>query len=299
MSMLKKNTIDFLSPEKDLKKPIENCQFVVLPFPLEYSTSYIQGTRKGPQAILEASSQIEYFDPELQQSPLDHGIYTDHSLVQNALSETGATIKPLLRQASDLVQQYLDHDKFVLTLGGEHTITAGVAQPFLRKFQENITIIHIDAHADLKNMYEGSSYSHACAIRRIVNKSPILSIGIRSLDQNEYDFAKQSPLITTFFDHELDHAEQWIEKAIACISTPFIYLTLDVDGLDPSIMPATGTPQPGGLKWKETLTFLKKICQTHKLVGADVNELCPIPAHHAASFLAAKLCYKIMGYSLL
>ncbi|MCB0271636.1 MAG: agmatinase [Bdellovibrionales bacterium] len=292
-----KNIKNFLHPDNlDLTQK-EQSRFVVLPFPLEKTTSYVQGTSKGPQAILDASSQIEYFDPELESCPLEYGIYTDHSIADTSINQEDT--KKVLDQAADLVKGHLDNNKFVLTLGGEHTITAGVAQPFLEKFGADLTIIHIDAHADLKDTYEGSPYSHACAIRRIVKNSPILSVGIRSVDQEEFDFAHKHPLITTYYSHQIAKDPQWIDKAIAFVQTPYVYFTIDVDGLDPSIMPATGTPQPGGLLWFDTLKLLREIAKKAQVVGADVNELCPLPNHHASTFLTAKLCYKIMGYSLL
>jgi len=289
----------FLNPDKKELVSQNDAAFVVLPFPLEFSTSYIQGTRQGPQAILDASSQIEFFDPELQTSPINKGIYTDLSLMNLPDMTSQQDVMDALEKSSDIVQAWVDQNKFVLTLGGEHTITPGVAKPYLDRYQKDITVVHIDAHADLKDTYDGFAYSHACAIRRIVDQSPILSIGIRSVDEQEFAFAKSSPLISTIYSHELDPGCDWIQRALDNIQTPYVYLTIDVDGLDPSIMPATGTPQPGGLEWFELLKFLKALCQKSKLIGADVNELCPIQGHHAANFLAAKLCYKILGYSTL
>ncbi|MEZ4820747.1 MAG: arginase family protein, partial [Bdellovibrionota bacterium] len=147
--------------------------------------------------------------------------------------------------------------------------------------------------------YEGNPLSHACAIRRIVENSPIISVGIRSVDQEEFEFAHEHPLITTFYSHQIASNPNWINNAIEAIQTPYLYLTVDVDGLDPSIMPATGTPQPGGLSWFEVCKLIKMAATKAKLVGADVNELCPLPNHHASDFLAAKLCHKILAYSLL
>lgn len=292
-----KDVQDFLHPQEDEKTSQVDAHFIVLPFPLEKTTSYVSGTAKGPQAILDASSQIEYFDPEIQVQALDKGIYTDHRLHDLAINKEDT--KTVLDRASGIVKEYIEQDRFVLTLGGEHTITPGVATPFLDKYKDQITVVHIDAHADLKDEYEGSKYSHACAIRRIVKASPIVSVGIRSVDQEEFQFAKDNPLITTIYSHQMAENPNWVGEAIAAVQTPYVYVTVDVDGLDPSIMPATGTPQPGGLSWFEICKLIKGVASIAKIVGADVNELCPLPNHHASDFVAAKLCYKILGYSLI
>lgn len=291
------NVTEFLNPENPAWVDPKTAQFVVLPFPLEKTTSYVRGTANGPQAILDASSQIEFFDPELLMTPGEQGIYTDLSLMNQNINEKDT--KEVLDQASTIVANHFQQGKFVLALGGEHTVTPGVAQPFLDQYGKDLTILHVDAHADLKDTYEGSKWSHACAIRRVVQKSPIVSVGIRSVNEEEVHFAKEHPLITTFYSHDIANNPNWVSQAIDCVKTPYTYLTVDLDGLDPSIMPATGTPVPGGVMWNDLLTLIKGVAQKSKLVGADVNELCPLPNHHASEMLAAILCYKIMGYSLL
>jgi agmatinase len=288
---------EFLNPEQPESTQQASARFIVLPFPLEKTTSYIQGTARGPQAILDASSQVEFFDPELQLQALDHGIYTDHRLHDPAINQEDT--KTVLARASGIVREYITNDQFVLTLGGEHTVTPGVATPFLDRYGSDLTILHFDAHADLKDTYEGSPYSHACAIRRIVQNSPIVSMGIRSLNDEEYAYAQQQPLITTFYAHDMAFDANWMQKAIDAVQTPYTYVTFDLDGLDPSIMQSVGTPQPGGILWHQALHVIKSVASKSKLVGADVNELCPIDGMIASDFLAAKLCYKIMGYSLL
>lgn len=285
----------FLMPEPQDIVSIEAAHFVVLPFPLEKTTSYVQGTSQGPQAILDASSQVEWFDAELQTNILEAQIATDLTLMQPHAMDR--PVEDILKQAQSIVQTYLEQGKFVLTLGGEHTISAAVAKPWLDHFKSEVTVLHIDAHADLKDTYEGSKYSHACAIRRLVDQSPILSVGIRSVDEEEFQFAKNNDLIQTWYSHDIAQRTNWIDEVIDAIQTPFVYITCDVDGLDPSIMPATGTPQPGGLLWHDTLTLFRRASQKAKIISADVNELCPLPNHHASTFLAAKLCNKIIGYT--
>ncbi|MEZ4704032.1 MAG: agmatinase [Bdellovibrionota bacterium] len=283
----------FLAPEDGQSTPTK-AKVIVLPFPYEKTTSYKKGTAKGPLALIEASSQVEFFDPELQYEPKSVGIYTDWSLL-----ELDMELVPeiLGTQVQKKIADYVAREQFVLTLGGEHTITPMVAPPILKKWKDQITVVHIDAHADLKDQYQGSPFSHACAIRRIHGLAPIRSIGIRSVDREEFELAKSASDIQTWYEHDLRSNPSWIQEVLASIQTPKVYLTVDLDGLDPSIMPAVGTPQPGGLLWGETLTLIRSIAKKHQIVSADVNELCPIEGQIQSDFLAAKLCHKIIGYT--
>ncbi|MCB0326868.1 MAG: agmatinase [Bdellovibrionales bacterium] len=283
----------FLAPEEG-NCPIEKASVIVMPLPYEKTTSYKQGTSKGPLALLEASSQVEFFDPELGFEPKSMGIHTDWSLAAMDLEQDPETLQLEIHKQ---IEPYINEKKFILTLGGEHTITPLIAPPILRAYQDDITVVHIDAHADLKAQYQGSPFSHACAIRRIHGMAPIRSIGIRSLDQEEYRFARDHQDIQTWYEHDLRHQKNWISQVLESISTQHIYLTIDLDGLDPSIMPAVGTPQPGGLLWGETLDLIYTLAKNHHIVSADVNELCPIEGQIQSDFLAAKLCHKIIGYS--
>ncbi len=279
----------------DLDSPKLKSKVVILPLPLEKTTSYMKGTANGPRAIVEASTQVELFDAELGQDPSSVGIYTDWELGHP--SWNSEAMEDILDQIRQKVRELLKQERFVLALGGEHTITVGLIDPFLEKWGNSLTVIQIDAHADLKDQYQGNPYSHACVMRRLVGRVPIISAGIRSVDEEEFRIGKTES-VQTFYAHEIRENPNWIADLISYIQTEHVYLTVDVDGLDPSIIPSVGTPEPGGLTWEETLRLIRAITENRKIVGADVNELCPNPNNRYADFATAKLCYKIIGYAL-
>ncbi len=239
---------------------------------------------------------MEFFDPELGCEPCEVGIYTDWELAGPALNEE--PVEKALEKIRNRVAHWLAKEKFVLSLGGEHTITVGTIEPFLERFKNSLTLVQIDAHADLRNEYEGTPYSHACAMRRLLGRVPIVSVGIRSVDPEEFELGRSHGGLTPFYAHQIRTNPSWISDVVAAVRTPHVYLTVDVDGLDPSVIPSTGTPEPGGLSWWETLDLVKLLAQKHQIVGADVNELCPGPVRYA-EYAAAKLAYKILGYSLI
>jgi len=273
----------------------ENCQAVVLPIPMEKTTSYLKGTANAPSAILEASAQVEYFDAELQRDISKLGIFTDFTLAQKDLNDLPS--EEIIAQISKVVWPILDQGKFLLALGGEHTISVGVFPPFAEKYKDDITILQIDAHADLKDEYQGNRLSHACVMRRLMGLAPIVSVGIRSIDQEEANLISEASTIDVFYAHQIRNLENWQDQVLSKIRTKNVYLSVDVDGFDPSVIPSVGTPQPGGLFWDETLRLFSLVASKHQIVGSDINELRPDGSTYA-NFTTAKLCAKILAYSI-
>jgi agmatinase len=279
----------------DIPSDPATARAVILPLPLEKTTTYVKGTSRGPEAIVEASSQLEWFDAELKTDPSSLGIHTDWELGNPAWNRK--PVEALLDLIRDKAGRILEQGKFLLSLGGEHTITVGLIDPFLKRWGGSLTVVQIDAHADLRMEYQGSLYNHACVMRRLLGRVPIVSAGVRSLDREEYDVARADG-IRIFYAHEIHENPDWVPDLVSYIQSENVYLTVDLDGLDPSIMPSVGTPEPGGLTWEQVLLLVRSITRSHRVVGADVNELCPNGSNHHADFTAAKLCYKILGYSL-
>tara|TARA_X000001036_G_scaffold438874_2_gene487965 strand:- start:683 stop:1564 length:882 start_codon:yes stop_codon:yes gene_type:complete len=269
------------------KKP----KVVVVPFGLEKTVSYGSGTKNGPKEILKASHQVELFDEELNIEPYKKiGIQT---LKPFTIKKK---INDALNQLSKINEKIISDNKFPLVLGGEHSITPGSLKPFAKKYKK-IIILHFDAHADLRESYNGEKYSHASAIKRCLDYKnvEVVSFGIRNLSKYEMDFyIKNKKRITIFWAKD---KKNWnYDKINSIFKNKIVYLTFDVDGFDSSIMPATGTPEPGGLLWEEVLPIIKKVCQISKVVGADINELAPIKKFDSYNFLVAKLAYKILAY---
>jgi agmatinase len=287
--------LQFLGPEPQYTE-FKSARAVVLPLPLEKSTSYMKGTANGPKAIVEASHQVEMFDPELVGDASLLGIHTDWELGDPAWNNE--PVEKLLDRIRLKTRSLLEQNKFVLALGGEHTITVGLIDPYLERYPGKLTVVQLDAHSDLKDSYHDTPYSHACVMRRLLGRVPILAAGIRSVDPEEYELGSKGEGIRTFYAHEIHRNPNWISELIHSIQTPYVYLTVDVDGLDPSVIPSTGTPEPGGIGWWDAMSLIRGITERHTIVGADVNEFSPDQTRYA-SFAAAKLCYKILCYSLL
>jgi len=268
---------------QDYKK----ARVVVLPIPFEATTSYMMGTKNGPRAIIEASRHIELYDIELKKDISEIGIFTFPTM--SFLTDSP---KQAIEKIKKAVSKLLKDKKFVLSLGGEHTITCGAVAAFKQKYKK-LSVLQIDAHSDLRDEYLGIEYSHACAMRRVREMEvPVVGVGIRSLDESEADYIRKKEIKTIFYAPALP-----TKKIIASLSRD-VYLTFDVDALDPSIMPSTGTPEPGGLGWYEVLDLIKQVAKTKKIIGADIVELSPLPGLVFPDFLAAKLAYKIIGYAL-
>ena len=267
---------------------------VIVPFGLEKTVSYGGGTRNGPREIIKASHQVELYDEELNCEPFrEIGIKTLKPF------RIEKNIKKALNTMSKINQEILEKKLFPMTLGGEHSITPGCIAPFTKKFK-NICLLHFDAHADLRESYNGEKFSHASAIRRCLDypNVSVVSFGIRNISKNEVPFLKRnSKRIKIFWAKDKN---KWdFNKFKKLIKNKTVYITFDVDGLDSGIMPATGTPEPGGLFWDETLNILKIAAKNSNIVGADLNELSPIKGFNSYNFLAAKLIYKILSYKFL
>ena len=264
---------------------------VVIPFGLEKTVSYGGGTKNGPKEIIKASHQVELYDEELNCEPFKIiGVKTIKPFKINK------NINKALKQISLLNQKSIEKNLFPLTLGGEHSITAGCIEPFVKSYK-NVTILQFDAHADLRNSYNNQKYSHASAMRRCLDFKNVnlISIGIRNISKEEMPFLKKNNnRIKIFWAKD---QKKWNLKYFKrLIKNKNVYLTFDVDGLDSSIMPATGTPEPGGLFWYETLSLIKTTFKNANVIGADINELAPIKGFNSYNFLVAKLAYKILTY---
>ena len=267
---------------------------VVVPFGLEKTVSYGGGTKNGPKEIIKASHQVELYDEELNCEP-----YKKIGIKTLKPFKIEKNIKLALNKISRINQEILDKKLFPMTFGGEHSITPGCIAPFTKKYK-NICLLHFDAHADLRESYNGEKFSHASAIRRCLDypNVSIISFGIRNISESEVTFLrKNSSRINIFWAKDKN---KWnLSKFRKLIKNKTVYLTFDVDGFDSSIMPATGTPEPGGLFWDETLNIIKIAAKNSKIVGADINELSPIKGFNSYNFLVAKLAYKILSYKFL
>ena len=265
---------------------------VVVPFGLEKTVSYGGGTNKGPREIIKASHQVELFDEDLNKEPYKNiGIKTLNPF------PIKKNIIDALKQIENINKLLIEREKFPLTLGGEHSLTAGAIRPFVKKFGK-ICLLHFDAHADLRNSYNNNKFSHASAIRRCLDNPnvSVISFGVRNISLNEINFLKKNKKRIEIFWAK-DKSNWNLNKFKKIIKNKKVYLTFDVDGLDSSLMPATGTPEPGGLFWDETIKIIKIAAQSSNIVGADINELSPIKGFDSYNFLVAKLAYKIISYS--
>ena len=266
------------------------ARITIIPAPLEYSVCYMKGTSDGPQAILNASSQMELYDEELDCCPIETGIYTRPPLQYHGLDHATA-----LKITGEAVHEVLRRGQLPLTLGGEHSLSAPVIAA-VRDYYPDLTVIHIDAHGDLRDEYEGTPLSHASIERRVVDLGiPLLEIGIRSFSPEEAAFMKTRPNVAIVWAYQMAQGTAEIPWDRLGKHT---YVTVDLDAIDPSEMPAVGTPEPGGLSWYQILDLFRAICQRTTVVGMDVVELCPMTGQTRADFLAAKLVYKMIGYRM-
>ena len=266
----------------------EHARVVILPIPLDRTTSYVPGTRNGPHEILVASAHMELWDEETQTDVHSIGIFT-----LPEMEFPFASMDEVVREIRRVTAEIVNRDKFVFILGGEHSITPAAVAAVAAKFP-GVSVLQIDAHADLRDSFMGTPHNHACAMRRTLEFARTTQVGIRSLSPEE---AAAAPTLGTqiFYDFNMRANADWIDRVVDSLSE-HVYITIDVDGLDPAIMPATGTPEPGGLSWYETLTLLRRVIERRTVVGCDVVELSPMPGHVAPNFLCAKLVYKILSY---
>src|SRR3954465_4125574 len=266
----------------------DEARVVILPMPLDRTTSYVAGTRNGPHEILVASSHMELWDEETETDVHSIGIYT-----MPEMEFPFATIDEVVTEIRRVAAELVKRDKFPFVLGGEHSITPPIVAALAQK-HAGMSVLQIDAHADLRDSFMGTPHNHACAMRRVLQYARTTQVGIRSLSPEE---AAAAPALPTeiFYDFNMRRNEDWIERVVDSLSDD-VYITIDCDGFDPAIMPAVGTPEPGGLTWYEGLSLLRRVIESRNVVGCDIVELCPLPGNVAPNFLCAKLIYKILSY---
>lgn len=285
---------EFLGSE--FQSSYEASQVVILPIPFEATTTYRKGCQNGPQALLEASVQLDYYDDELERETWRDVLVYTHPNIADTRSFPPISSEQMLEVTRETVAQMIQDGKFVIALGGEHSITTGIVEGYRQGDSEPFTVIQIDAHGDMRHEYEGSIYNHACVMRRILDMGlPTLPVGIRSLCKEEADLIKAKS-IPVIWAREIAKNPNWIELALSAITTQRVFITIDVDGIDPSLMPGVGTPEPGGLSWYGLTDFLRRVFETHQVIGCDVMELAPVVDSVVSQFTAAKLVYKLMGY---
>lgn len=264
---------------------LEKAEIVILPVPYDRTSTWIKGSDKGPAAIIEASGNMELYDIETDSEVYRMGIYTAEPVNGQMFPED------MVASVREKVGHYIRKNKYVVVIGGEHSVSIGSVMAHIEK-DTHISVLQLDAHSDLRDEYEGSRYNHACVMARISELCPIVQVGIRSMD-----FSEKAALDTSriFFAEDVRRDKSWIEKVISKLSEK-VYITIDLDVFDPSIMPSTGTPEPGGLLWYDLLELLKSVFNGKRVVGFDVVELCPNEKNKAPDFLAAKLIYKLLSY---
>lgn len=270
-------------PEKYTK--LETAKIVLLRVPFDETSTWQKGANRGPEAFLKASENMELYDIETDSEVYKEGVFIPDAIYENSSPEK------MVDEVYQITKRYINKNKFVTIIGGEHSISIGTIRAFDECFS-NLTVLHIDAHADLRKEYDGSPYNHACAVYEANQNTNLVQVGIRSMDISE---KRVMNLDKVFFAHEMATNEFWMDDVIDQLSGN-VFITFDLDALDPSIMPSTGTPEPGGLFYYETLEFLKKVFTERNVVGFDIVELCPNPQEKSSDFLAAKLYYKMLSY---
>jgi agmatinase len=268
-------------PDKHAR--LDDAKVVLIPVPYDGTSSWQKGADKGPDAFLEASENMELYDIETRTEVYRQGIYLAPPVTEDSSPDK------MVEAVYKTTKNYINQDKFVTLFGGEHSISIGAIRAFNESFPE-LTVVQIDAHADLRPEYEGSPYNHACAVHEASKKANLVQVGIRSMDVSEVEHMDENQV---YFGHDL--YEDWMDDAIGQM-TPNVYITIDLDAFDPSIMPSTGTPEPGGMFFYETLEFIKMMFKKKNVVGFDIVELCPNDIDKSSDFLAAKLYYKMLSY---
>ncbi len=263
----------------------EQAKVVVLPVPYDETSTWGKGADKGPDAIIEASANMELYDIETDSEVYKTGIFTAPAVTEKSSPES--MVNAVHRETSN----YLKQGKFVVGLGGEHSVTTGFVRAHADAF-DNMSVLQLDAHTDLRPEYEGSPYNHACVMSRVAELCPFVQVGIRSMDTVEKPFLVKNRL---FLAEDIHSRNNWYQEVVDQL-TENVYITIDLDVFDPSIMPSTGTPEPGGMLWYETVKLLKIVSQQRNIIGFDVVELAPTEFNKAPDFLAAKLVYKVLSY---
>jgi len=268
-----------------------SAKIVIVPVAYDATSTWIKGADRGPAAIIEASANMELYDIEMDSEVYREGIYTD-KMIEEKLSPEN-----MVEKVKKRVRDHLDENKFAVVLGGEHSVSIGSVKAHIEN-KGDIMVLQLDAHSDLRDQYEGSKYNHACVMARVKELCPIVQVGIRSMDYSEKEIMDRA---NVFFAEDIYSSADrtcptsWIERVISKLKDK-VYVTIDLDVFDPSIMPSTGTPEPGGLLWYDVLKLLRQVADKRDIVGFDVVELCPNDRNKAPDFLAAKLVYKLLGY---
>ncbi|MBC7358753.1 MAG: agmatinase [Desulfacinum sp.] len=270
---------------------LENAEAVIVPAPYDGTTTYKSGTREGPRAIILASRELELYDEETETEPYRRGIAT-----LDEVAVTVASPRHMVERIRAVGRMLFEAGKLPVLLGGEHLLSLGMIQAAAESF-DSLTVLHFDAHPDLRPEYQESSFSNACVMHHIVDHVPLVQVGIRSLTREEHRLIRERS-IPAFFAHEIHDREDLPQRVVETLS-PHVYVTIDLDVLDPSIMPAVGTPEPGGLGWYQLLRVLRAVSRKRRIVGFDVVELCPVPGMPAPDFLAARLVHKLLAYIFL
>lgn len=264
---------------------LEDAKVVLIPVPYDGTSTWQKGADKGPKAFLEASENMELFDIETRSEPYKKGIYLAPAVLENSSPEK------MVETVYKTTKNYIKQQKFVTLFGGEHSISIGSIKAFVDNF-EDLTVLQLDAHADLREEYDGSKFNHACAVYQASQTTKLIQVGIRSMDKSELNNMVEEQ---TYFAEQIIQDEDWMTDSIDQM-TENVFITIDLDAFDPSIVPSTGTPEPGGLMWFETLEYLKMVFEKKNVVGFDIVELCPNPNEKSSDFLAAKLYYKMLAY---
>jgi len=309
---------DWFNPPRvfaGLQTGVAEARILVLPVPYDSTTSYKTGTREGPAAIIDASLNLELFDYELRREPAEVGI---HTLPEVAPVMAGP--QAMVERLTDICRNViagrfplpLEEDqgqgrdlwpppavegptnKVLVTLGGEHLLSVAPAWAYADRYPD-LHVLQFDAHADLREEYAESRYNHACTARRILERAPVVQVGVRSISKEEWDFLQTGPPVTTFWAEQLPLSEDSLEALVDALG-PHVYVTFDLDAFDPGVVPGVGTPEPGGLTWAEGIRILRRVTRDRRVVGFDLMEYCPAEGNTAGAFTAAKLAYKLMGY---
>ena len=270
-------------PDEFAKK--ETAKIVLIPVPYDETSTWQKGADKGPEAFLNASENMELYDIETDSEVYREGIYLAPAVTENASPES------MVESVYETTKSYLLKKKFVTLFGGEHSISIGAIKAFNEIF-DDLTVLQLDAHADLRKEYEGSTCNHACAMYEANKNTNLIQVGIRSMDKSEKLVMNTD---NVFFAHDMVTDDYWVDNSIE-LMTNNVYITIDLDAIDPSLLPSTGTPEPGGLFWYETLHYLKRVFNEKNVVGFDIVELCPNPKEKSSDFLAAKLYYKMLSF---
>jgi len=265
-----------------------NSRIVILPVAYDLTTSYKSGTIDGPKAIIDASRYMEAYDEETEKEVSKLGIHTAGEIRSSELQP-----EDVIKKVEKKTSLILDAGKFPVIIGGEHSITLGPVLSCRKKFG-NFSVLQLDAHSDMRDVFQGWKHSHGCIAKRITEITDVVQIGIRSLSKEEAEKGHKN--LKTFFMKDMVRSQRWAEEAIGSLKEKKVYVTIDMDVFDPSIMPSVGTPEPGGMGWYETLLLLKRLSREKEIIGFDAVELAPIHGNVSPDFLAAKLVYKFLNY---